>query len=181
MLVLIPLVILAGLLLGKLAGGRISHIGTVRIRFWPLIFLALAIQFLVFLPFFQWPQILIAILYLLSMGLLFVFALFSFRLPGMVIIIVGLLLNLLVISFNGGFMPADAEAYASVGKVSTATALQENQVVNNLQLMTDQTKLNGLGDRIPLPFPWGLGSVISAGDIVLLVGLLVLMIFLQLG
>lgn len=181
MLVLVPLVILAGLLLGKLAGGRIAHIGSVRIRFWPLIILALAIQFLVFLPFFQWPQIVIAILYLASMVLLLVFALFSFRLPGMVIVILGLLLNLLVISFNGGFIPADAEAYASVGKVSTATALQENQVYNNLKLMTDQTKLNGLGDRIPLPFPWGLGSVISAGDIVLLVGLLVLMIFLQLG
>jgi hypothetical protein len=180
-LVLVPLVVLAGLLLGKLAGGRISRIGSARIRFWPLVFLALAIQLLIFLPFFQWPQTVVAILYSLSMGLLFVFGLLSIRLPGMVIIILGLLLNLLAISFNGGFMPADAEAYASVGKGSTAKALQENQVVNNLRLMTDQTKLNGLGDRIPLPFPMGLGSVISAGDIVLLVGLLVLIIFLQLG
>ncbi len=173
---LILVAVFSALLLGKILGGQWRNLGLLRLRLWLIVFLALAIQIFLFQPYFVLKEPWGVYLYLLSLVLLVIFAVVNIRLPGMIVILLGLFLNLVVISANEGYMPVDAGALAEVGKKESAAFLEKHVMLNNVRLMGDDTRLNFLGDRILIPLPQPFGAVISAGDVLLLLGLFLLVI-----
>ena len=94
----------------------------------------------------------------------------------MVIVFLGLLLNLIVIVANSGYMPANVQAYMEAGKVESAQALQKNGFLNNVKISNQETRLDFLGDWIILPQPFQPYAVVSPGDLVLLFGLFYLLL-----
>jgi hypothetical protein len=107
---------------------------------------------------------------LLLLGLVAV----NLHLPGMPVVLVGLLANLLVIGLNGGRMPATSSALLATGQSSMVTILQAHEDPGHL-LVDGRTRLPWLADWIPLDRLNH--KVVSPGDIVAALGLAVVVGF----
>src|SRR5205809_8085508 len=108
-MLLIALVIVLGVVLGYAVGGRLRHVEELQLRWWWLAPIGLLMQ-LAPLPLHGHlnREVSVALL-IASYPVLLAFAARNVRLPGMLLIFVGLTLNLLVIAVNDG-MPVTRHA-----------------------------------------------------------------------
>jgi hypothetical protein len=157
----------AGLLLAPLLGGRLSALGELRLRVLPLFYVGLALQLIAF-PFHMFPwrtsDRVGIVLWLVSYGVFIVACLFNARIPGVPLVAVGMVSNLLAICTNGGHMPALPSALRAAGMHFT-------QSRNSIQAPSPH--LAWLVDRWAAPdwVPWG--NVFSVGDVFIAFGGLV--------
>jgi Family of unknown function (DUF5317) len=154
----IPLGILAGYLLG----GRISRLADLRLRWIPLALLGLLLQVLLFTdalgsPFGDASPA----VYVLSNLLVFAMVLRNVRVPGMALAAVGAASNLLAIIANGGYMPADPEAFVALGLGAPG--------YTNSTLVTDPA-VPFLTDIFAMPAWMPAANVFSVGDVLLGIG-----------
>ena len=103
-LVLVLLVIDCGVVVGLLRGGRLDSLRAARVKARPLLVAALVLQLLPWLPWghghaSRWG--IGSVLLVVSLLVLLIVARANARLPGMPLVAVGLLANLLVVSLNG--------------------------------------------------------------------------------
>lgn len=100
---------------------------------------------------------------LISNAAVATFVVLNLRIPGMLLIGAGVVLNTLVIGLNGA-MPV------SVGASSVAGVEPPSASADDLkhERLSDDTRLPWLGDVIPVP---GLKEVLSVGDVLLAVGM----------
>jgi len=170
-MIVLALVLLA-LVLSWALGGRIEDLASVKFRHSWLILLALSLQVLIFSPW--WRQNLASRIpvewaYLVSMTLLVLVTCLNWRVPGVVILGIGLLLNASVIFANGGHMPTSLNALKYAGIVDEATTLAQ-ALRTNSSLITDETSLWFLGDVFAIPGWFPLANIYSVGDVVLAIG-----------
>lgn len=165
-----------GVAAGLVRRGNLANLGHLRLRALWLILAALLIQVLIF-PLGEAPvvQVGTAYFHLLSYALLLAFVTLNRRYPEILMMGGGLLLNLIVIAANGGYMPASATALTRAGLPDVAAALGEGLRQGNTVLMGEGTRLNFLGDFLYLPAGVPLASAFSIGDVVLGLGLAVLL------
>ena len=155
------LAVAAGLGIGLLAGGRLSHLGSRNLRLWPLLIGGLAAQILSA----QLDGDTSFALLLASYGLLLAFAAANVVLVGMWLVAMGIAVNLVVIAVNGG-MPVRESALRSAGAVESGVPVViDTASKHHLQRPSD--RLVFLGDIIPVE---PLGEVVSFGDVVMAVG-----------
>ncbi len=109
-------------------------------------------------------------LVLASFACVFTFAALNFSLPGMTLIALGALSNLVVISANSG-MPVSREALDRAG-------LGSGDLRGAHHVLTDASRLRFLADVIPISVT---ANVISVGDMLIWAGLLLLIQQLMLG
>lgn len=164
-----------GILLGYLRGGRLSHLAQLELRGAWLILLALAIQLLIF-PLGSAKQPIIAFgteyFHLASYALLVVFVILNWREWGILAMGSGMLLNLLVIMLNGGYMPTRPELLEAAGRWEAAAKLREAGTYANNTLMEPTTPLWFLGDAFYVPEWVPFANVFSIGDLLLALGLI---------
>lgn len=167
---------IVGFALALLRGGSFARWSSVSVHGWAFALTSLAVQLALHNPPIDrqpWalsfgPLIWMACL----VALLFVLALNARRQPatrtGWTIAALGVALNLAVVVANGGHMPQSTEARtASRG----ALLVQTDERLHNVVPMSDNTRLNILGDVIAEP-AWIPGAnVVSIGDILLGLGL----------
>jgi len=166
---LFALVVAFGVVLGYLTGGRLYHFESLRLKFWWLAIVGLGIQFAPLPEGDVGTDLLIRTIVLsASYTLLVAFALVNIRIPGMVLVLIGLACNFAVIAANGG-MPASAEALRDSGQDDVLELLREDGAAKH-HLMTDDDVLTFLGDVIPVPQP--IGQAISVGDVFMYAGLI---------
>ncbi len=161
-----------GIVAGLIGRGSLAHLGQLRLHAPWLIGVALFIQLLIF-PLGRAPLLPVgaAYLHLFSYTLLLLFIVLNRRYPEILVMGGGLLLNLIVIVANGGYMPASATALERAGLPEVASALRAGTARGNTILMGEGTRLNFLGDNLYLPAWVPLSSAFSIGDVVLGVGL----------
>ena len=151
-----------GVALGLRWGGRIDNLASWRPALLYVLAGGVSLTILVdVLPFSGWFM---ALLSLVAMGLLLAFAVVNIRTGGMVLVVVGVGLNFLVTLVNWG-TPVSLAALESAGIVSGVPAAQVE--LDGGRQAADDALLGFLGDVIPLPW----GHVISIGDILVLIGL----------
>jgi hypothetical protein len=159
----LPLV--AGLVLAPLVGGRLSALGDLRLRLVGAFYAAIALQLVAF-PFAALPWRTSdragVVLWLCSYGVLAVGAAANLRLTGMGLVLVGMLSNLAAILANGGSMPADPAALASLGL--TAGGATNSVVVAD-------PALRPLTDIFAMPAWLPLANVFSIGDVLIGAGI----------
>jgi hypothetical protein len=107
-------------------------------------------------------------LHVVSYLLLGAFAWSNRRLAGVPIVALGGLLNFVAIAANGGVMPADPAALAAAGR-----QVRPDEFINSTAV--SDPKLAFLGDNLATPSSWPLHNVYSVGDLVIVVGVLVLL------
>lgn len=168
---LFVLAILFSVGVALLRGGRFERLADISIRFAPLILLGFLIQLLIFTPILgpRLSQGQTVVAYNLSMLLIWGTMALNWRLPGAPLIALGVFLNWLAISLNGGFMPASPDALVAAGLFDRA-ALAEGENFNNTILINTTTRLPFLADIMAVPAPIPFSTVFSVGDLILAVG-----------
>jgi Family of unknown function (DUF5317) len=150
-----------GLIAGLLTRGRLSELGTVKIRYWPIALAGLAFQVLLFSsPLAATVGDLGPALYVGSTAVVLGALFANIRQPGFWLIVVGALANLIAIVANGGQMPASAEAWAVLTGAPELPATD----FSNAVIATPDTPFYFLGDLFVLPRPFPFANVFSIGD-----------------
>ena len=117
---LMPLLITLAIIVGLLRGGSLRNFAALPLRWVPLIIASFVLQLFLFTPFLHRPLIDVAVepLYLLSMLMATVWVALNWRIPGMLLIALGLLMNFVAIAANGGHMPVSPESARYAGKIA---------------------------------------------------------------
>ena len=166
-------VVLVSIYLGYLFGGRLSRLEALRPRWWGLVIVGLGIQFIPLPEGMTGTDLVVRTGVLaLSYTLLVTFAAVNIRMPGMVLVLIGLACNFTVIAVNGG-MPASAQALIDSGQRDVLESIR-NEGADKHHLLTDQDDLTFLADVIAVPQP--IGQAISIGDVLVYAGLVWLVI-----
>jgi predicted MFS family arabinose efflux permease len=165
------MLVLAGLLLAALsvplAGGRLGALADLRFRHTWLLAVALGLQVLVISIVPEGDPGLHRAAHVLSYALGGAFVVANRRIPFLWLVGAGGGLNLAAITANGGVMPADPSALRTAG-----LALEEG-FANSAPVA--HARLSFLGDIFAVPAGWPLHNVFSVGDILIVVGALVLL------
>ena len=161
-----------GLILALILGGRIENLARVHFRLGYLVLLALAIQVMVFSPW--WRRMVgtgfwVEVPYTLSLLLLLLAVWLNRRVPGLLLLGLGLFLNAAVILANGGRMPASLEALRMAG-IADSTQSFAALPSTNSSLIGPDTPLWFLGDIFAIPKGIPLANVFSIGDVFIALG-----------
>lgn len=146
-----------------LRGGRMTNIAAAELRWTPLLFGGLGLQLLTARLAGMGARGLGLVL--VSQALVLVWVGANWARPGMILVLVGLLLNAAVIVANGA-MPVSPEAIRAIGLDGALVPPGRHM------LLAADTRLALLADRIPLP---PLRTIISIGDVVLAAGMIPLL------
>ena len=157
------------LVTGLVAGGRLMALADLRLRWAPLILFGFLSQIVLF------SDAVAArvgdagpVLYVVSTLCVGAAVVRNLTLPGLPLIVLGAVSNMAAILANGGYMPATAEALASLGK--TAPTIYSNSAV------VAAPALAPLIDRFALPRWLPFANVFSIGDVLLAIGIFVLIV-----
>ncbi|MBK9709839.1 MAG: DUF5317 domain-containing protein [Kouleothrix sp.] len=169
--IIIVLVIAVALL----RGGSLSSFAALPLRWPALAILGFALQLLIFTPFARAPLIAVATapLYTLSLALVAVWVARNWRIPGMALIAVGLLLNVAAVAANGGHMPISPEAARFAGRYGQYVT-SDMSVARPAVSADGQARLWLLTDIIGLPKEVPFATVWSIGDVLLTLGVAIL-------
>lgn len=163
-----------GALVGRLGGGRLERLGSVRFRWAPLALAGLLGQIVLFStplgallgpiapPLYVATTALVLLVVVRNLGLPGV------GVPGLALVALGSLSNLAAVVANGGFMPADPGALAALGIVLGEG--YSNSVVVASPALRPLTDLYALPAWVPF------ASVFSVGDVLIAVGVAVAVI-----
>jgi hypothetical protein len=146
-----------GIIAGLLVGGKLDRLADLRLRWAPLALLGLIVQVALFAdPVSSAVGDLAPAIYVASTVAVLIAVVRDVTVPGMAVIAIGAASNLAAILANGGYMPADPAALASV--VGLAPGYSNSVVV------TDPA-LRPLTDLYALPPAFPFANVFSAGDV----------------
>jgi hypothetical protein len=165
------MIVLAGLLLAvlsvPLARGRLGALADLRFRHPWILGIALALQVLVISVVPGGHGVHHELVHVLSYVLAAAFLVANRHVPFLWLVASGGLMNFAAIAANGGVMPASPSA------LETAGLGLGDGFANSAPLA--QPRLAFLGDIFAVPSGWPLSNVFSAGDILIVLGALVLL------
>jgi hypothetical protein len=167
LVVIIALVYLVVLASVPLARGRLGALAELPLRKPGLAFAAIGIQVVVISLLPGGAHWVHTSLHVFSYLLLGAFAWVNRRLAGVPIIAAGGLCNFAAIVANGGVMPADRDAIASLAHTTAQGDFANSQILAHPKLLF-------LGDVFATPASWPLHNVFSIGDMILVLGVAVL-------
>lgn len=165
--------ILLALLTGALLGGGLPRLADLKLRWLPVLGLALALRIGAVLLRVNRPEIDLPLnwAFIAVYGLILVWLAGNWRVPGLQVAAVGIGLNTIAVVANGGMMPIWRGAFAAAG-------FAPGDIVGDpFHVLADTTSLatfvaNGgiFGDVVPIPLPL-IRDVVSIGDILLALGI----------
>jgi hypothetical protein len=150
-----------------LCGGHLSRLGELDVRGTWALLVSAAIQIVITSAVRGGDYALHVTLHMTSYALVALFVFTNRRLIGMPFVALGAGLNVLVLSVNGGVMPA-ATAALRIAGIDTSGGFANSAAVEHPRLLF-------LGDVIPIPGPWPIGNVLSVGDLLIVTGALILL------
>ncbi len=161
---LLVVVVLLAVLTVPLTGGKLGRLADVRLRLPALALVGLFGQVVIISVFPDMPDWLATTVHFASYGLVLAFIWCNRRLPGLWLVALGGLSNLVVIAANGGVMPASEDALRTAGRSPTEEGFTNSEVLAD-------PKLELLGDVIPMPSWMPLANVFSIGDVLIAIGI----------
>jgi hypothetical protein len=161
--VLLVAVVILSVVVVRPAGGSLTALSRVRLRYAPAIFGALAVQIVIISVVPGGSPGLHRALYIGSYALAAVFVVANHRLVGMRILALGASLNLVAILANNGVMPASRSALRTAGRLTSSTDFLNSAAVQHPRLLF-------LGDILAVPRAVPLANVYSIGDVCIAIG-----------
>lgn len=155
--------VLAGLVIGLLTGGSASRLGDLRFRWAPLIAVGLAVQVLLFSsPLGDAIGPAAPVVYVASNVAVLVAVWRNLAIPGLPLVLLGGIANLVAIVANRGYMPVSPDAAAGMGRVP-------REGYTNSRLV-EGVVLEPLTDLFAMPTWVPMANVFSIGDVLIGVG-----------
>jgi hypothetical protein len=173
--------LLIALLVALLRGGSIRRLADFPFRWgWLAMILFAAQAYLIFWPEARAQGLLSpkAVILVFSYLILIFVAWSNRSLPGVNVILFGIVLNFLVIVANGGFMPVAPQTLIRVGHTHLVAAFESGARVarsKDVLLWPEQTRLWFLSDIFVIPERYPLAGSFSLGDIFIALGVFVLL------
>lgn len=162
-----------GLILGKVNGGRFRNLERLRIRAWPLIILAFILQIY---PMFTGEALFFEKFHFYAYGasylLLIICILFNMDQKGVWLILIGLLMNTIVIFLNKMQMPVSFEGLKMAGLEEMVKGISEGKILHLTPLEDIKNWTRILGKYIVIPKPYPLSKVLSIGDLLMTLGII---------
>jgi hypothetical protein len=149
-----------------LTRGHLGRLAEIRLRWVPLAVAALAVQVLVITVWPRMPHGLAVGAHLATYVMLGAVVWANRAIPGMVVIALGAASNALAIAVNDGTLPASASALRQAG-IKPRVGFQNSGVLLH-------PHLSWLGDVMVTPSWLPLRNMLSVGDLVILLGALIL-------
>ena len=159
---LIAVAALAIAVLVPAAGGKLSNLGRLRLRGVWTVCAALVVQTMA-LVIAKVPQGAARAVHIATYVAILAFIFANRRIPWIWMLAIGTALNFLVISANGGVMPASRAALQAAG-LNNETGFHNSS-------LNAHPHLGVLGDIFATPPSLPLANVFSVGDVILLIGL----------
>lgn len=155
------------MVVGWARGGRLDALARASLRGMPLLGAALALALLARVPVMAPAvgRVLQGLAYLAALAVVWQ----NRSHPWALVILVGLGLNALVLTLNTGRMPVSERALAGVTHVIDSQAATADLDARHF-IVGPGTRLPQLGDVVAVG-AWGIGVVLSPGDLVLAIGL----------
>lgn len=144
-----------------LLGGKVTRLSEVRIAHIWAVMTSLAIQIMVITVMPDGNPAALSIAHVVSYVFAGYFLWVNRRVPGLVILGIGWAMNAIVISVNGGVMPATARTGAR------GTGVAEG-FLNSRPVASPH--LSFLGDNFAMPESWPIHNVFSIGDVFIALG-----------
>lgn len=168
-MIIIPLIIILSIIIGYLRKGSLKNFLNIELKRLSFIFFGFLIQIIIFSSYFQLSSFkkFTGLFFIISYVIVFITIYSNLHLKSIRVVGLGFLLNFLVILFNKGYMPVSIDSLSKVNAYEKIKLLKEYTTFNNCILMSSKTKLNFLGDIVPIKF---INQVISIGDIFILLG-----------
>jgi hypothetical protein len=165
--------IAAGLVIGRLLGGRLRNLEAVRFAWWQLALAGLLVQLVLFADPVQarigtaGPPV-----YLISTLAVLAALLRNLRYPGLAVLAAGAVLNLVPILTNGGYMPSSPDVWREL----TGVAAVPVAFYSNVVLIGPETAFPYLGDIFAFPRQLPMATAFSVGDAVIAAGAVVFLV-----
>jgi len=157
----LALVLFIATTIALLRGGRLINLADIRLQYWWLLLLGFGIQAATaLLPDRDWTRSAATAMILVSYLPLLILVLINRNREGMWLAGFGVLMNFSVIALNGGMPVLEGAAVVAAGLGGGAGGFR----------LDASTRIPFLGDVIPVRL-FGIGQVISLGDVLLAVGL----------
>lgn len=178
---MVPEMMLIALLLGCLLGGRLSRLADVKIKCGWLIFAPVGISIvgaaLNYGHVIPGESLVFVAMWVVNLGILAVFAYLNKQIPGALIVMAGLIINILPMVANGSRMPVPYDAMVAISsKAQVAERLHAYPFMKTM-LMHSWTRLKPLCDIFVVKPPFVLLSrVYSIGDIISSIGIFIAII-----
>ncbi len=164
--------IIIGLLLGKLNGGRLRNLERLSIRAWPLILSAFVLQiYPIFFGKDSLYQGFQLYSYAISYLLLIICVVLNLNQKGVWLILVGLLMNAAVVFLNQMRMPISFSGLEMAGLQEMMQNIQKGEILYYIPLDSAKNWTKILGKYIVIPKPYPFAKVVSIGDLLMTVGL----------
>lgn len=167
--------LLLGILIGIIKKGRLSNLSELQIRGWVLVVLGAFIQFV--------PIVLNKFELIPSYHVFFPFAalivmigvmMINLDKHGIWLIMIGGILNTIAIGMNNFKMPIDLNGLKYAGLDAVAETIVDGSVINYIDVATVTNFSKYLGKIIAVPSIYPFAKVLSAGDMIMMVGLVLL-------
>lgn len=161
------------LIAGALAGGGLPRIADLRLRWIWILGLALLLRFGAGIAQQVAPEanLPLGAAFISAYGLIFIWLWGNWRVPGLQVAAVGIGLNTLAVTLNGGQMPIWSAAFTAAGFTPNALTNDPFHFVLTAVSVADFVKSGGIfGDVLPIPIPV-IRDVVSIGDVLLAVGI----------
>jgi MFS family permease len=165
--------IVLALIVGALAGGGLPRLADMRLRWIWVLGLALAIRFGAGLlrQSELGVDVPLGAAFLATYGLIFIWLMGNWRVPGLQVAAVGIGLNAMALILNGGQMPIWTAAFTAAGFTPAALANDPFHFLLSADSVADFVRRGGIfGDVVPIPVPV-IRDVLSIGDSLLIVGI----------
>jgi hypothetical protein len=162
---LLGLAFITCLLTVPLARGRLTAFADLQLRRPWLALAGIGVQILIISVIPAGPEGFNEGVHMFSYALLGAFAWSNRRVPGVPLILLGGALNFVVIAANGGVMPADPDLTRHIAGAE--------EFVNSGAV--EHPKLLFLGDVFATPASWPMYNVFSVGDVVIVLGVLMVL------
>jgi len=165
--------VIIGIVVGLVQKGRISNIGITGIRGWYIVliafFLGISPMFSINSPFFGDFGIYINIISLL---MVFGVLIWNFDKKGFWIIIIGAGLNIVTILLNHFHMPIYMEGLRIAGMGDMIMGIESGEIINYVSMESIDTWSRFLGKLIIVPKPYPLPKLLSVGDLLMSLGII---------
>lgn len=164
--------IVLGIIIGLVRNGSFRNISITKIRGWFLILLALIIQ--VMISVFSNISIVQAYgkqFYIVSAVLITLTLIINLDKKAMWLILIGAILNYVVMFINGFRMPIYFEGLKLAGLEDMVDGIKNGEIINYMSLDEVGNWTKHLGKYIVIPKPYPMAKVISIGDIIMSLGM----------
>ena len=165
-----------GILIGRIRKGRLSNLSEMQFRGWVFVVVGALIQFIpIFLNKFE--LLLEYHMYFPFAALLIMVGVMAMNLEknGVWLILIGGVLNTLAIAMNGFKMPVNIKGLKYAGLDAVAETIADGSVINYIDAATVENFSRFLGKIIAIPSFYPFAKVLSIGDIVMMIGVVLLM------